>query len=809
MTFFASRALRVAVVSCACAPKPPLARLDRRRLAVALARAFCLGAAEAQTAPPPADDSARTKTLGVVTVRGGQPTSLPTQIPATMEGVTRDQIERTINASDSEDALKYLPSLLVRKRYIGDYNHAVLSSRASGTGNSARSAVYADGMLLSNYLGNGVGGLSFPPRWGMVTPEEIDRVDVMYGPFSAAYPGNSVGAVVVFTTRMPKDLEVHAKVGYTSQPFELYRTDGNFRAWETSASVGNRSGDLAWWLGFEHADSHSQPLTFATRLVSSGVAGAAGTPVSGAVLDANNAGSPWYVLGTGTEYQTKQDHFKAKVAYDITPTIRATYVLGLWQNTSINRPVSYLRDAAGNAVYSGPIHIDGLDYTGAQALSGGDFAATDEKLTHVMHGLAVKSHGQGVFDWEVDASVYDYAKDAKRQNAAANPVPDALSGGAGTLADGSGTGWTHLALRGTWRPHGAEGEHIVDFGVQLDRYRLAYLTSTIAGNWRDDPAGTLASDVRGKTALTSVWAQDAWAFAPRWKTVLGLRAEQWRADDGRTTFSPTLPPLTYEARRESHVSPKAALSYQVLPDLVLKASAGRAVRMPTVAELYGATSTTNSQFINDPTLKPERSWTTELTAEKDLGDGVARLTYFSEDVRDSLYSQTTFDPVALKNISRVQNVGRIETQGIEAAYNGVDVVAKGLDLAASVTYADSVIKENAGFVAIPGDTIGKRQPNVPKWRAAAVASYRFDAQWSASLGARYSGPQFRTLNNADINGFTYQGVSKYFTVDARVLLRITRQWSAAVGIDNVNNYRYWNFHPYPQRSYSAELRFDL
>ena len=38
-----------------------------------------------------------------------------------------------------------LPSLLVRKRYIGDYNHAILSSRASGTGNSARSAVYADG----------------------------------------------------------------------------------------------------------------------------------------------------------------------------------------------------------------------------------------------------------------------------------------------------------------------------------------------------------------------------------------------------------------------------------------------------------------------------------------------------------------------------------------------------------------------------------------------------------------------------------------------------------------------------------------
>ncbi len=89
---------------------------------------------------------APTKTLGVVTITGGQPTSLPTQIPTTMEGITRAQIEQSINATDSEDALKYFPSLLVRKRYIGDYNHAILSSRASGTGNSARSAVYADGM---------------------------------------------------------------------------------------------------------------------------------------------------------------------------------------------------------------------------------------------------------------------------------------------------------------------------------------------------------------------------------------------------------------------------------------------------------------------------------------------------------------------------------------------------------------------------------------------------------------------------------------------------------------------------------------
>ena len=783
----------------------PRTRVGPKHVAPALAALLTI------TAPARADhgqDGAPVKTLGVVTVTGGQPTSLPTQIPATMEGITREQIERTINASDSEDALKYFPSLLVRKRYIGDYNHAILSSRASGTGNSARSAVYADGILLSNYLGNGVGGLSFPPRWGMVGPEEIDRVDVMYGPFLAAYPGNSVGAVVVFTTRMPKAFEVHAKIGYTSQPMNLYNTDTSFRAWEASASVGNRSGELSWRLGFNHTDSHGQPLTFATRNASASQTpptGVTPVPVTGAVPDTNPNGQPWYILGTGTEYRTKQDQIKLRLAYDITPALRANYLLGIWQNKVQGRPATYLRDAAGQPMYSGWVSLDGKNYQ----LTGGDFALTNESLTHLMHGLTLKSHTGGVFDWELAASLYDYHKDEKRQSAASNALPAAASGGAGTIADGGGTGWTNLAGKGTWRPAGAEGAHIVDFGLQLDRYKLRYLTSRIAGSWIDDDAGALASNVSGNTELLSAFVQDAWTFAPNWKTVLGLRAEQWRAFGGRTTIVATTPvDQAYESRRERYFSPKAALSYKAMPDLVLKASAGRAVRMPTVAELYGATSTTNSQYINDPNLKPERSWTTELSAEKSIDDGTTlRLTVFAEDTHDSLYSQMT--QVGSVNVSRVQNIGRISTHGVEFAFNGTDVIRKGLDLNGSITYADSVIKENAGFVATPGDTLGKRQPNIPRWRATALASYRFDDRWSAAFGARYSGTQYRTLNNADINGFTYQGVSKYFTTDLRVVYRIDKQWSAAVGIDNLNNYQYWNFHNYPQRSYSAELKFDL
>src|SRR5262245_21053218 len=190
-------------------------------------------------------NGAPSRQLGTMTVIGRRESSLPTQIPTTVEGIDREQLDVKINAVDAEDALKYFPSLLVRKRYIGDYDHAVLASRASGTGNSARSLVYADGILLSNLLGNGA---TFTPRWGLVTPEEIERVDVLYGPFSAAYPGNSVGAVVDYVTRMPTALEMHASVSTFTEDFSIYSTQGTFDGWQTSASLGNRNGNFSWWL---------------------------------------------------------------------------------------------------------------------------------------------------------------------------------------------------------------------------------------------------------------------------------------------------------------------------------------------------------------------------------------------------------------------------------------------------------------------------------------------------------------------------------------------------------------------------------
>ncbi len=99
-------------------------------------------------------------------------------VPANTASITEEVLGR-LNMPATEDVLRYLPNLNVRQRYIGDRN-APIEVRGTSNIQSARGLVVADGILLSNLLGsdhqNG-------PRWSMVLPIEIDRVDVIYGPY--------------------------------------------------------------------------------------------------------------------------------------------------------------------------------------------------------------------------------------------------------------------------------------------------------------------------------------------------------------------------------------------------------------------------------------------------------------------------------------------------------------------------------------------------------------------------------------------------------------------------------------------------
>src|SRR4051812_49058900 len=159
----------------------------------------------AQAAPVPRDTAIKLTSVRITAERPDEVRISPLQmstLPLTAS-ITARKVEETVNLLDTEDALKYMPSVFLRKRNNGD-TQATLATRVWGTSSSARSLIFADGVPLTALVANNntIGG----PRWGLVSPPEIRRIDLMFGPFSAAYPGNSIGAVMEITTRVPERL---------------------------------------------------------------------------------------------------------------------------------------------------------------------------------------------------------------------------------------------------------------------------------------------------------------------------------------------------------------------------------------------------------------------------------------------------------------------------------------------------------------------------------------------------------------------------------------------------------------------------
>src|SRR4051794_20676338 len=144
-----------------------------RRPVVAAALACLASSAFSQTSE---------STLPAVQVEGTRSVADRNSLPVTTESVTARKVEETVNAMTVEDTLKYLPNVLIRRRFIGD-TQAPMASRTTGINASARTLIYADGILLSTLVNNN--NQNGSPQWFMVAPEEIERIDVMYGPFSA------------------------------------------------------------------------------------------------------------------------------------------------------------------------------------------------------------------------------------------------------------------------------------------------------------------------------------------------------------------------------------------------------------------------------------------------------------------------------------------------------------------------------------------------------------------------------------------------------------------------------------------------
>ena len=314
----------------------------------------------------------------------------------------------------------------------------------------------------------------------------------------------------------------------------------------------------------------------------------------------------------------------------------------------------------------------------------------------------------------------------------------------------------------------------------------------------DDPDSGFSSATRARSLQARI--ADAWTAGPNRLTGF-LSGERGTVDD-RSNFGVNLDgqhtsiwgagiedtlrlaarvTVTAGVRYDRHSqfgqawSPRATVVWASADTLwKVRASGGSAFRAPTVGELY-------YPFSGNPDLKPERSTSWELGAERYLGAGRVEASLFWNDYRDLI----VYDFSRLANF----NVGRARSRGAEVAWR--QEVGRSVAVDAGYTYLDA--KD-----LVSGDPLIRR----PRHRAFLSADLRPLTGFSFSPRAILVGR--RADRDALTGGAVEQPSYVRFDVFARYELG---RFAPFARVENLTDRRYEEVagYPAPRRRWSGGL----
>ncbi len=769
--------------------------IDRLLAHISCAALACVNtAAFAADAPTPADVAAGTAAEDTILVVGQR--DRPIEIaPRGLSVSLGEEQFAAVNAFNVEDLMKYAPNFFVRKRFIGDSN-GVPGFRGTHSTQSARTLVMLDGFVVSNFLGNSFG---FSPKWGAVGPGEVRQFDIVYGPYSSRYVGNSMGGIVNITTKDPEGTEAFVTTQGFVQPYRQYATDRRYPGYsvEGGFALKQKDGPLSLRLSSRLLQNRGQPMSwyFLTPVTGTAV----GAAVTGAVSDPATLtrlpdGTAAPIFAAQSPADITQSQTKLKLGYD-DGTVKAQALFIYWWNLDRQfAPETYLKDASGNPFYEGRVATLGRTWNAA----GANLSRTSRH--EYLAGFKVEAP-VGPLHARLNLSTYQVAA---MKTFTSNGYVAGIANGAGTLADQGPTGWCTAD---------AVFEHKSDtyelaFGASANLYRTD-LTRTTIPSWQSAANGVFTSRTFGKTGQLSGWIENRLILSPDASITAGVRYDNWRAfsgglgrvgTNGATVFN------RYAARSDDAISPTLSGQIRVGPRNTVQLSLAMATRFPTVGELFQGSLNGDGSFnVNsfDPNLRPERSQDANLLVAHDFGPVKLTGSVFYQRVRDTIFSVQGFNQFGVIK-SSFKNIDVTRQYGLELIAETRDWPLPGMAIDANAAINDSRTLRNAALPTSEGVFF----PRIPRYRLNANLRYAVTERLQAALGARYASRPNTDLEGKQ-RGDTFGYTSELFALDARVNWRLDHGLRLSAGVDNITNDRAWVFHPYPQRTFLIEAGWAL
>ena len=260
------------------------------------------------------------------------------EAPASVSVVTSDQIESK-NIQRVDEALTALPGVYLRGP--GDHVPSAWANTVTmrGIAGYERTAVLLDGQPINNAFSGGV-------NWSSLAVEDIQKIEVVPGPFSSLYGGNAMGGVINIISKIPEKREFTVKGGYGSNALR-----------SANIAFADRISDnfgLSANVGYKDSDGYVSDY-----VIKRASAGAGAIPVTGWERSTDPYGTTTYLLGDKGEKPWWQQNAGLKLFYNINPSSRLSMGVSYHEHeTDFDRHHTYLRDTSGNPVNSGNIGID-------------------------------------------------------------------------------------------------------------------------------------------------------------------------------------------------------------------------------------------------------------------------------------------------------------------------------------------------------------------------------------------------------------------------------------------------------------------
>ncbi len=711
--------------------------------------------------------------------------------------ITAEQLE-AINISTVEDALAHEPSLVVRKRFIGDPN-GVIGLRGSNMFQTTRSMVFVDGMPLHYHLQTRFRGA---PRWSLVSPGEIDNVEVIYGPFSSEYSGNAMAGVVNVHTRRPESQRITLEAGYFAQEYDVLGTDELYTGYRTFAAYENKFDRLGVFFSHTHLDNEGQPQT---QLFNAGGSGTATTSVaSGAIAGVNEFGEQGIYFGDSGPNNSETNLLKAKLFYDL-DTIQLRGSIAYEDRSLVNDQANnFLRDADGNAIFDRRVDVSGQVFDTYQ------FGRS--RLQNRMQDRESLLLGLGASfelgsSWVSDAfySYFSILDDVEVRTGNNPSSPDFIADNESfraRITEYDDTGWQIFDLKFATDSLGGDDKQRLSVGLHHDAYELNFIVddyNSIAGERDSDEVdgdrSTGRSDSGGTASTQAVFAQYGYMLSEHWDISVGLRYESWESNDGFIGATQT------EDRSHSGFSPKFSLAWMPSGQRELRYSVARALRFPVIEELYvNDNQGSGAMVISDPTLEPEDGIFHNLSLSQDIRNGSVRINLFHEVVEDVIFNQQ-----ASNGTSTFLPVGEVTTRGVEFIWEQKDVLDIPLDARFNVTYTDAEITDNVFNPAFEG----KEFPRTPQWRSNLLLTYRISDSLDFGSSVRYASDSFGELDNSDTQENVFGAQDAYTFVGTKLNWQVNRELKLGLGIDNIFSEEAYVHHPWPGRTYHLNARYQI